>query len=238
MIQIAICDDETYMTGLLSEKISAFFNKQNIEISISCFSNGLDLLSNNKTFHIIFLDVQMNEPDGFETAKRLRNNGFDGFLIFVTIMRELVFNAFEVQAFDYLVKPLQDEHFNQTMQRLLASIQDQNKTCLLIQKRNEWNIILFDHIIYCEIINRKVYLHLKNKSIIDYYDKIENLEKKLDHRFFKCHRSYLINLKYVKNYKSSIAYLTNGDTIPVSRLRKDDFRAAMLHYMKQQRLGG
>lgn len=238
MIQIAICDDETYMIGLLSEKISAFFNKKNIEISISCFSNGLDLLSSNKTFHIIFLDVQMNEPDGFETAKRLRNNGFDGFLIFVTIMRELVFNAFEVQAFDYLVKPLQDEHFNQTMQRLLASIQDQNKTCLLIQKRNEWDIILFDHIIYCEIINRKVYLHLKNKSIIDYYDKIENLEKKLDNRFFKSHRSYLINLKYVKNYKSSIAYLTNGDAIPVSRLRRDDFLAAMLHYMKQQRLGG
>ncbi len=226
------------MIDLLSEKISTFFNKKNIEISISYFLNGLDLLSSNKTFNIIFLDVQMNKPDGFETATRLRNNGFDGFLIFVTIMREMVFNAFEVQAFDYLVKPLQENHFNQTMQRLLTSIQDHNKKCLLIQKRNEWDIILFNDIIYCEIINRKIYLHLKNNSIIDYYDKIENLEKKLDDRFFKCHRSYLINLKYVKNYKSAIAYLTNGDAIPVSRLRKDDFSVAMLHYMKQQRLGG
>ena len=238
MIQIAICDDEPYMINLLSEKISAFFNKENIEINVSCFSSGLDLLSSHQTFHIIFLDIQMNKPDGFETAKRLRANGFDSFLIFVTIMREFVFNAFEVQAFDYLVKPLQEEHFNQTMQRLLTSIRDQNKKCLLIQKRKEWDIILFDHILYCEIIDRKIYIHLKNKSIIDYYDKIENLEKKLDNRFFKCHRSYLINLQYVKNYKSAIVYLTNGDTIPVSRLRKDDFCAAMLHYMKQQRLEG
>ena len=106
MIQIAICDDEPYMINLLSEKISAFFNKENIEINVSCFSSGLDLLSSHQTFHIIFLDIQMNKPNGFETAKRLRANGFDGFLIFVTIMREFVFNAFEVQAFDYLVKPL------------------------------------------------------------------------------------------------------------------------------------
>lgn len=238
MIQIAICDDEPYMIDLLSENISTFFHKEKIEINISCFLSGIDLLVSNKTFHIIFLDVQMDKPDGFETAKRLRTNGFDGFLIFVTVMQELVFNAFEVQAFDYLVKPLHEEHFNQTMQRLLTSIQDQNQKCLLIQKRNDWDIILFDHIVYCEIINRKIYIHLKNKSIIDYYDKIEDLEKKLDNRFFKCHRSYLINLKYVKNYKSCVAHLTNGDTIPVSRLRKDDFLAAMLHYMKQQQLGG
>lgn len=73
MIQIAICDDEPYMIDLLSKKTSAFFNKKNIEINISCFSNGIDLLSNDKIFHIIFLDVQMNKPDGFETAKKLRD---------------------------------------------------------------------------------------------------------------------------------------------------------------------
>lgn len=234
MIQIAICDDEPYMIDLLNQKISAFFHKENIEISICCFSNGIDLLSSNKTFHIIFLDVQMDKADGFEIAKKLRNNEFDGFLIFVTIMREAVFSAFEVQAFDYLIKPLQEKHFNQTMQRLLSSLQNQNRKCLMVQKKNEWNIILFNHIMYCEIINRKVYLHLKDKSIIDYYDKIENLEKKLDSRFFKCHRSYLINLQYVKNYKSTFAYLTNGEAIPVSRLRKEDFSMALLHYIKQQ----
>lgn len=68
-----------------------------------------------------------------------------------------------------------------------------------------------DDIIYCEIINRKIFLHLSQKEAIDCYDKIENLEKKLDGRFFKCHRSYLVNLKYLKSY-------TYSELLPLQRL--------------------
>lgn len=150
-------------------------------------------------------------------------------------MRDYVFNAFEVEAFDYLIKPLQEDEFSRTMNRLLSSISNDNENHLLIQKGNELNIILFDNIIYCEIINRKVYLHLKDEPVIDYYDKIEILEKKLDKRFFKCHRSYLINLQYLKSYKSGLAYLTNGEAVPVSRLRWEEFSNIILQYMKRRR---
>ena len=121
------------------------------------------------------------------------------------------------------------------MNRALKAIQNKNDEHLLIQKNKDINIIPFENIVYCEIINRKVYLHLKDSLVIDYYDKIENLEKKLDNRFYKCHRSYLINLQYLKSYKSGLAYMTNGDLVPVSRLRKDKFSAFIIKYMKQRR---
>lgn len=67
-------------------------------------------------------------------------------------------------------------------------------------------------------------------------NRIENLEKKLDGRFYKCHRSFLINLKYLKGYKNKTAYMEGGKEIPVSRLRSKEFSRVILQYMKERRM--
>lgn len=234
MICIGICDDEAYMLEVLSEKVSAFFRREAMEIKIFPFQSGKALLSCNEKLDIIFLDIQMGAPDGYATAKELRDRGFNGVLIFVTILQDYVFHAFEVQAFDYLVKPLQEENFIRTMERLVQSIRNPRRKQLLIQKGTECSIVPFDNIVYCEIINRKIYLHLKDEPVMDYYDKIERLEQKLDERFFRCHRSYLVNLQYLRSYREERAYLTTGETIPVSRLRGSEFAAVILKYMKER----
>lgn len=235
MIHIAICDDERYMLDKLKKLVSDFFYKENIQINILQFSSGEELLNYNKPIEVLFLDIQMKNMNGMETAKKLRNHNFRGVLIFVTILKELVFQAFEVQAFDYLLKPIEEEHFKKVMNRLLISLKSAKEKSLLIQRKSENRIIFFDDIIFCEIMNRKVYLHLQSEEIIDYYDKIENLETKLDKRFFRCHRSYLINLKYLKSFRDGLAYMNNGETIPVSRLRSKEFTSVILQYMKEWR---
>ncbi len=235
MINIAICDDEAFMLSELEKMIHEFFDGKNVEINILQFPNGSVLLECDKHLDIIFLDIQMNGLNGIETAKILRSRHYKGFLIFVTVMEEMVFHSFEVQPFDYLVKPVEHKRFHQTMLRLLSAIKNSSDTNLLIQRGNECSIIPFDDIVYCEIINRKIFLHLARQEVIDYYEKIENLEKKLDGRFFKCHRSYLVNLKYLRSYKKGIAYLSNGETIPVSRLRSEEFSNIILQYMKKWR---
>ena len=69
-------------------------------------------------------------------------------------------------------------------------------------------------------------------EVVDYYERIEKLETKLDGRFFRCHRSYLINLKYLKSYKNGTAYMEGGKAVPVSRLRSREFSGVILQYMK------
>lgn len=160
MINIAICDDEVYMLNLLTEKVLGFFKQENMEIAVFPFQSGKALLDCDKKLDIVFLDIQMGEPDGLETAKELRGRGYGGFLIFITVLQEYVFNAFEVQAFDYLVKPLQEDNFSRTMSRLLLSIRSHKGKQLLIQKGTEWSIVPFDDIVYCEIINRKTWADL------------------------------------------------------------------------------
>lgn len=107
-----------------------------MEIAVFPFQSGKALLDCDKKLDIVFLDIKMGEPDGLETAKELRGRGYGGFLIFITVLQEYVFNAFEVQAFDYLVKPLQEDNFSRTMSRLLLSIRSHKGKQLLIQKRN------------------------------------------------------------------------------------------------------
>ena len=106
MINIAICDDEPYMSEKIKELATAFFQKKNIDTAVCTFSSGRELLTYAGTMDILFLDIQMEGIDGMETACRLRSHNFKGFLIFITVLREMVFQSFEVQAFDYLLKPL------------------------------------------------------------------------------------------------------------------------------------
>lgn len=236
MINIAICDDEKYILDKIKKLVFDFFHRKNVEITVSQFGSGEELLRHNKNIDILFLDIQMDGIDGMETARKMRSQNYKGYLIFITVLKEMVFQSFEVQAHDYLVKPIEEECFEKTMERLFSAMQNAKDASLLVQKGYESNIIAFDDIVFCEIIDRKIYLHLKTEEVIDYYDRIENLETKLDWRFIKCHRSYLINLSHLKSYKNGMAYMINDKQIPVSRLRSKEFSSVVLKYMKERRV--
>ena len=232
MIRIAICDDEKHMSDHIRSMVLNFFRKKNREISLRMFSGGEELLSYNGQIDILFLDIQMKDMDGMETARKLRADKFRGFLVFITVLKEMVFQSFEVQAYDYLVKPVDEKQFEKTMERLYASMQNASEDSLLVQKGYEGRIIREDEIVFCEIIDRKIYLNLASGEVVDYYERIENLETKLNNRFYRCHRSYLINLKHLKGYKNGTACMDNGKEIPVSRLRSREFSGVVLQYMK------
>ena len=232
MIRIAICDDEKHMSDHIRAMASDFFRKKNREICLRTFSSGEELLSYDGQIDILFLDIQMKGMDGMETARKLRASKFRGFLIFITVLKEMVFQSFEVQAYDYLVKPVEEKQFEKTMERLYTSMQNASEDSLLVQKGYEGRIIREEEIIFCEIIDRKIYLNLTSDEVVDYYERIENLETKLGSHFFRCHRSYLINLKHLKGYKNGTACMDNGKEVPVSRLRSKEFSSVVLQYMK------
>ena len=232
MIRIAICDDEKHMSDHIRAMASDFFRKKNREIQLGTFTSGEELLNYDGQIDILFLDIQMKGMDGMETARKLRADKFRGFLIFITVLKEMVFQSFEVQAYDYLVKPVDEKQFEKTMERLFASMQNVGEDSLLVQQGYERRIVPKDEIVFCEVIDRKIYLNLASGEVVDYYERIENLETKLDSYFFRCHRSYLINLKHLKGYKNGTAYMDNNKEVPVSRLRSKEFSGVVLQYMK------
>ena len=235
MIKFAICDDEPIMVHEISNQLSQYMDGRKITpYSATSFSNGCALLESDCNFDIVFLDIQMDNLDGIETAKILRQRRNRSLLIFVTVLKEYVFNAFEVEAYDYLLKPLDSEHFKRTMDRAVSTLAQRTDKSIVIQRGSSCDVVPLAQIVYCEVQGRKVYVHQSDGKIIDYYDNLENFELEMDSRFFRCHRSYLVNLDYVRGCDTGLVTLSQGDKIPISRLRGRDLTQALLRYMKER----
>lgn len=227
MIKTAICDDEKFFVDELHILIKNFFLKNRIDFRVSEYLSGKVLAEHAHDYDLIFLDVKMQDRDGFKTAEELRKRGFSGHIIFVTIMKDDVYKAFEYEAFDYLVKPLSETAFEHTMNRFLQTLKNSGKQ-LMITYKNEQRIINLSDILYCEVINRKIFLHLTDGNTVEYYGKISELEQRLGEDFFKSHRSYLVNLKYIAGYNSSEIAL-GGEKLPLSRGRRDALMSALIN---------
>lgn len=234
MIRVAICDDERQVVEELSEKVKEYLTKTHVSFELFTFQRGSALLESSRQFDLIFLDIQMDGESGMETARRLRETGREAFIVFITVLSEYVYDAFEVQASDYLLKPVDEQRFWRTMERICRNLQEREKSSLIISsKGNTCRAVLLREIYYCEAVNHKMHIHRKN-SVLECYMKMQELECRLDGRFFKCHRSYLVNLEYVCGYEEGLAILENGERVPVSRLRIQEFSKMMLQYMKER----
>ncbi len=235
MMKIAICDDEPFMVKEISAHLSRYMKEKHIDsYCINHFLDGSSLLESRHNFDLIFLDIQMAPPDGMKIARELRQRGNHSLLIFITVLKEWVFDAFEVEAYDYLLKPLDGNHFSRTMDRVIKFWERRTGKNIIIQRGTSCEIVLLSDIVYCEVQGRKIYIHQKDETVIDYYDKLEDLERRVDGRFFKCHRSYLVNLDYVRGCNAGQVMLPQGNRIPVSRLRERDLLQALLHHMKMR----
>jgi Response regulator of the LytR/AlgR family len=235
LIYIAICDDEKIILERIRQFVQDFFRTKNIQVRISLYLSGEELLRSERQIDILFLDIQMGKMDGMETARRMRGQGFRGEILFITILKEMVFRSFEVRPFDYLLKPLDRETFDSTMERLLAVMKQSETGKLFVQRGQEKLIISFQEIVYCEVIDRKIYLHLSTGEVVDYYEKMNQLVNRLDDRFYQCHRSYLVNLQHIQGFRNGTVSMRGGYEVPVSRLRRNEFSGVVLHYMKEWR---
>ena len=235
MIKFAICDDEPAMARELASYLARYLEEHEVTAySVSSFSSGRALLEAADGFDVIFLDIQMEEPDGMETARLLRRQGDHSLLIFVTVLMELVFDAFQVEAYDYLTKPLDAARFARTMDRVLQTLEQRTAASIVIQQGSGCEVVPLSDVVYCEVLGRKVYLHKADGTITGYYDRLEQLERRVDGRFFRCHRSYLVNLDHVRGCQAGQVLLSQGERIPVSRLRERDLTGALLLHMKKR----
>ena len=122
-MRIAICDDEKNIRELIGDKVA----KQYPEAEIVFFSSGEELFLSDKSIDILLLDIQMSGRNGMDTARELRKKDKNVILIFVTAVEEYVFQAFDVGAFNYIVKPIDDAKFTDVLHRAVDELSLQNR---------------------------------------------------------------------------------------------------------------
>lgn len=238
-MQVAICDDEKEIRELLSSKVL----KQYPDAECLLYSAGDQLLLDGCKPDILLLDIQMDGKNGIETAKEFRREHENSIIIFVTAIEEHVFEAFDVGAFHYLVKPFTDEKFREVFQN--AVIQHQRRkqydlwaggleesAHILVQFKGQHRKVLLEDIIYAEVYNRKVILHKKGEDI-EYYGKLSALQELTGENFFRSHRSYLVNLKYVEKYDATVIEMEQGQAM----IAKQNYAGFVKAYLQYNRRG-
>lgn len=235
-MRIAICDDEKNIRELIGNKV----RKQYPKVDIVFFSSGEELLLTEGHMDLLFLDIQMNGKNGMEVAAELRRRDKKTILIFVTALEEYVFQAFDVGAFHYLVKPIDDMKFAKVLGKAVEELNSQRadvagteEKYLMIHNGGVHTKVILDDILYAEVFNRKIVLHKMNETI-EYYGKMSDLEALAGDNFFRPHRAYLINFKYVEKYDASAIYLEKGAVL----MAKKNYPDFVKQYMKYNQRRG
>ena len=233
-MRIGICDDEKNIRELISNKIK----KEYPNSEIVFFKSGDELLLESKDIDILLLDIQMPGRNGIEIARELRKKNKKTILIFVTAMKDYVFEAFDVNAFNYIVKPFNDNRFMDVLNKAINEYNslgetEQETNYVIVSNRGMHTKVKIDEIIYAEVFNRKVVIH-KIDEEIEYYGKMSELEALVGESFFRSHRAYLINFKYVEKYDAKTIYMEKGKVL----MAKKNYPEFVKKYMKYNQRRG
>lgn len=233
MLYIAVCDDEIMECCNIAKKIRKILQEMKIPCMIRKFCSGRELIHSTDHFDIIFLDIIMQDLDGMRTAQIVREKAFDKILIFISSSRNFVLDAFDVEAFWYLLKPVDEKKLKRVLQKAVLKIENHSQEFILVNKERQTKKLFLDAIYYFEIRGRIMDAH-GTDGIFTYYGKLGDLERNLQEKgFFRCHKSYLINLKYVDVYNRQEAILNTGERITIAKRRYEEFCKAILAYLRQ-----
>lgn len=224
MIEIAICDDEIEMASAVEDLVVALSSEQMLDINIDIFYDGSTLLQHIKEgnhYDLIYLDIEMKIKNGVDTAKELRLLNTKTLLIYVTGYESFAKDAFEVDAFRFLTKPIDRKKFESYFRAAIDKLQVRPEYFEYTFNRVNYRIPL-DKIIYFQSDKRITYI-VTEQEIIYCYERLNSIEKSLSEKnvyFYRIHQSLLINPHYVKKYQYSMLELLDGTEFTISEKRR------------------
>lgn len=231
-LKIAICDDEKRY----SEELRKIVGKINPDIEVKTYCSPTDFLEfiekEEKIPNIIFLDIEMPEMDGITLAKKLKNMGYDSYVIFTTAHAEYAVKGYEARAFRYLLKPFSEEMISRVLLEISGELNKIKK--ILLQSSSTEEVIPLKDVIYISAEDKYTVLYTKDKYCLGRIS-LSNYEKMLiPYGFYRIHRKYIINFQHYKGMENGNVYLTNGKSVPISRRREKKFHKELLQYLEKE----
>lgn len=233
-VKIAVCDSDAEICQSIRKLIAGV----RPEASVSIFSSALELLQDESDFHIYFLDIK--GVSGIELAREIRarqeeKGTLRSIIIFVTGFSGHMEEAFDVQAFHYLLKPVKPEKFRQVLERAWKEVEfaeKQEESYVLLKIPGQTKRVPLRDILYVESSNKKVLVHT-NEGIYEAHGKMVELESAFGESFYRCHRCYLVNFSKISSYNQNEIIMTNGDSILLAYKKYSAFVKAYLSYAKE-----
>ena len=230
-MKIAICDDEKIFLDSLEEKIYGILSK--LDCEVIAFGSAEALLSSSMDYDLIFLDIEMGELDGMGAAKKIRETDFETPIVFLTSHIEMALEGYEVNAFRFLKKPVEEEKLRQTLQDI--QLMKASHKGVLIKAGGEEVVVIPSEVLFLESDNNNVRIITSSGSYttrLKLSDAIETFNR-INDTIRKVHRCSAVNLDHVARLRDKEAVLDDGSVIAISRSCFAEFKNALYEYVKK-----
>lgn len=232
MIRVAIVDDEIEATDHLRTLLMRYAQDANVQFQISTYDNGVVFLEGCRTNHydLVFMDVDMPDMDGFQTARNWRQADSTAVLMFVTNVAQQAIRGYEVNALDYILKPLSYQAFCLKMPKALAICNRNNQNKIAIKTRTGQSVFSASSIIFVGSDGHHITYYTEQGEIAA-YGTMKNVDELLPKSsFFRCNSGYIVNLGAVTSCEGNVLVMNNGTKLEISRARRKEFLEALQRF--------
>lgn len=225
-LKVAVCDDEACIRDTLESKIHSIKS----DYLIQKFSSGSELLEADEKFDIYFLDIEMPDINGMETAKIIREKDSLAHIIFLTGHTEFIRSAFKVRAYRYLLKPINP---NELAEAIYAADKELLGNCKIAVRTSHETVLIDKNDIVCfEAFGDGTYIYTRS-GVITSSLAMKYLLELVGNSFFQTHKSFAVSLQHVKNIlQNEIEMNYISTTIPISRRKNAQFRKALFDFIR------
>lgn len=236
MLSVAICDDEPAVCREIEELLAGQLVRADLDGNTRVFSDGESLVRayerGEADFQIVFLDIKMQAMNGISAAREIRRYDEKVLIVFITSSAEYVFRGYEVKAFRYILKTELHQAFRKIFEECMEELRaDSLRRFSFRLGADTVTLDLWD-ILYFESNRRQITVHVKTEQYT-FYGKLDDIEQELKGQdFVRCHQSFLVNAKQIKIVGGNALTLLSGETLPVSKSRREAVRDASLWAMR------
>lgn len=231
IVNIAIVEDEKSAMDRLCEVLDRYGNEKGVLFNKRLFGLSTDFLEKyNATYDIVFMDIQLPDMDGMTAAKKLRETDKTVMLVFVTNMSQYAINGYEVDAADFIVKPLEYKHFAMKMEHIFRYISSLSDITLPVKTANGMVSVAASKLMYVEVMGHELIFHTTHG---DYrtYGSLSKLSQRLSAaHFVRCNNYYLVNPRYVESIGTDTT-IVGGVELKMSYARRKEYRKAVAAYL-------
>ena len=234
MINIGICDDEASMRRLLRAPLEQKLQLLGADYRIFEYDCGETLLTRPETewLDILFLDIEMKQLSGMETARNLRKRDSHTLLIFVTAYPDFVFQGYEVHAFHYILKPYENQKIMKVLEQAIKELGQNREHYFTLEQKSGTTKIPAKKILAFSSDRRKIIISLEDGNKLEFYGKLDAVETDLPDYFIRCHNRHLVNLNYVTALEKNGCTL-RSQSFPVSRAYRQSVEIALARLLLQ-----
>ncbi len=233
MIELAIVEDEEVYASQLVDYIKKFEKENGYQIMISRFSDGDEITSKFRCqFDIILMDIEMKFMNGMEAAEEIRKKDKDVIIMFITNMMDYAVRGYEVDALDYVLKPVSYFSFSQKIGKAIDRLKQRSQKSISVESAEGLMKIKLDSIYYIESEGHNLIFYTTEGTIRTRAN-MKDLEELLrENDFYRINKGYLVNLFYVEGIEGNNCILPEV-ILAISRNRKNDFMKELTIYMSR-----